>query len=158
MYLVERFWAVATTVLSIVSLTPLQDDIDSQVPLPASLPSSLPSSLQVYPPVEPSDVPIFHPPGAPDNNQFTCNYTSMVGWESCSTPLDRKCWLRRKSDGKQFDINTNYEKEWPKGVTRHYKIDLIDGKWDADGLPFDEAKLFDGRYPGPWIQACWGDR
>lgn len=91
----------------------------------------------------------------------------MVGWEPCSTPYDRSCWLRRTLDGKQLDINTNYEEERPIGITREYEIVLEDSWFAADGLNFTAAKLFrqtfptpddDNRYPGPWIQACWGDR
>lgn len=81
----------------------------------------------------------------------------MGGWEPCSTPTDRKCWLKRTSDGKQFDIFTNYEEEMPIGVTRYYELELEAGSYDADGMDFPFAKLFNDQYPGPWIQACWGD-
>ncbi len=82
----------------------------------------------------------------------------MQGWEDCSHELDRKCWIRNKSDGRQFDINTDYENIWPIGVERYYEIDLADSWYAADGLNFTLAKLFNHRYPGPWIEACWGDR
>ena len=81
----------------------------------------------------------------------------MVGWENCSTPTDRKCWLRRTLDGKQYDINTNYEDDAPIGITRKYSLELEDGSYDADGMEFAAAKLFNKMYPGPWIEACWGD-
>lgn len=81
----------------------------------------------------------------------------MPEWEFCSTPTDRRCWLRRKSDGKQYDINTNYEEDMPIGITRDFNITLQNGSHNADGMNFDAAKLFNNDYPGPWIQACWGD-
>jgi hypothetical protein len=91
----------------------------------------------------------------------------MPDWEMCSTPENRTCWLRErvagKLTGRQFDISTNYEDEKPMGVERKYDIVLEDSSWDADGLNFPEAKLFRrqdrayNEYPGPWIQACWGD-
>ena len=81
----------------------------------------------------------------------------MVGWEPCSTPMDRKCWLKRKSDGKQYDISTNYEDDAPVGILRQYKIDLSNQTYDADGMEFPAAKLFNKMYPGPWLEACWGD-
>jgi hypothetical protein len=108
--------------------------------------------------------PKFRPPGVPDESNFTCTYPEMKGWEFCSTPWDRKCWLKETATGKRFDINTNYEDEMPIGVTRYYNISLEDSSWDADGLMFSSAKLFrredrnGTQYPGPWIQACWGDR
>ena len=139
-------WAVVTSIVSIVSLSPLQDGIEPQIPLSVSLPSSLPKNTQA----KQDDYPIFHPPGTPKNIEFNCTYPAMEGWEDCSSSMDRKCWLRRRSDGKQFDINTDYENEWPIGVTRHYTIDVKDGWWAADGLNFTDAKLFNGEYPGPW--------
>jgi hypothetical protein len=103
--------------------------------------------------------PIFKPPGGRpngDGSDFVCDYSNMTGWVFCSTPEDRSCWL---SDGKGnvFDINTDYESIRPNGTTRYYTLNVTDGFVNADGLPFDEAKLFNHVYPGPWIQACWGD-
>ena len=162
MHIAERFWRVITSVFSIVSLSPVQDRIDTQSPLPLPsdgipIQSQFTSSAGVVSSAQPRKGPVFLPPGFDKEEPFECKYPDMVGWESCSTELDRKCWLRRKSDGKQYDINTNYEVDAPIGIHRRYDIELIDGKYDADGMPFDEAKLFDGKYPGPWIQACWGD-
>lgn len=28
---------------------------------------------------------------------------------------------------------------------------------NADGVPNPDGKVFNNTYPGPWIQACWGD-
>ena len=28
---------------------------------------------------------------------------------------------------------------------------------NADGYNFNDAKLFNNQFPGPWIRACWGD-
>lgn len=156
MYLVERLWAVVTSVLSIVSLSPVQNGIDSQQPLQVL--SELP--LELAPEVTPevtSHEPFFSPPGTV-GDEFKCDYTQhMPEWEFCSTPTDRRCWLRRNSDGKQYDINTNYEEDMPIGITRNYDITLHNGTYDADGMKFEAAKLFNGKYPGPWIEACWGD-
>ena len=60
--------------------------------------------------------PIFYPPNGP--SQIQCDYRGMgKGWRACSTPHDRGCWLRKDGIDK-FDINTDYETRWPKGVTR----------------------------------------
>ena len=154
MYLVERFWGVVTTVFSIVSLTPLQDNFDSQITLSTSLTSSLPVALKK----DYGGTPEFDPPGAPHDPNFKCEYPHMEGWEDCSTSNDRRCWLRNRKTGEQFDITTDYENKWPTGIERHYKIDINDSWWAADGKNFSDAKLFNHTYPGPWIQACWGDR
>jgi len=51
----------------------------------------------------------------------------------------------------------------PIGVTRTYTLVATSSPIVADGLNFPEGKVFDGgtgngpQYPGPWIQACWGD-
>lgn len=165
MRLVERLWASVTSIISIGSLSPLQDGIDPQSPLklPSDSLSAVTSALSseittaVAPVVDVDRGPRFHPPGSPRKDDFKCDYSAMVGWEECSTPTDRECWLRRKSDGKQFDIFTDYENEAPIGVKRYYNLTLQPGKYDADGLEFNAAKLFNGSYPGPWIEACWGD-
>ena len=147
MYLLERVWAMAMSVLNIVSLSPLQHVIDNQSPL--LVPPQVGAHLNTQ------KGPKFNTSGG--DNAFQCNYPTMIGWESCSTPTNRECWLRRTSDGKQYDIHTNYEDEMPLGITRNYTLELTDGSWDADGLNFTAAKLFNNTYPGPWIQACWGD-
>ena len=172
MHLVERFWVAATSVLNLVTLNPHQSHVEPQSPLKIHTPSQVHGPAPIRPPAElvvPSqheDGPIvnlgkgpsFEAPGAPEDEPFPCKYPAMVGWESCSTKTDRRCWLRRKSDGKQYDINTDYENDKPIGVVRQYTIVLEDSWYAADGINFTSAKLFNNSYPGPWIQACWGDR
>ena len=147
MHLFEHVWAMAMSIMNIVSLSPLQHVIDNQSPL--QVPSQVGAHLNT------PKGPKFNAPAA--DNPFQCHYPTMIGWESCSTPTNRECWLRRISDGKQYDIHTNYEDDMPLGITRYYTLELTDGWWDADGLNFTTAKLFNNTYPGPWIQACWGD-
>lgn len=38
-----------------------------------------------------------------------------------------------------------------------YYLEVEDKPLNADGINNPHAKLFNGTYPGPWIQACWGD-
>ncbi len=62
--------------------------------------------------------PIFDPPNKSPDIQFSCNYTAMgPGWVDCSTNEDRSCWLSGPVNGK-YDINTNYEKDYPIGQLR----------------------------------------
>ena len=152
MYLIERLCAVAMSVVNIVSLSPLQKVMDNQKPPLVPSEAGVHWHTEIAPPG-----PIFDAPGAPADHPFQCQYPAMVGWEFCSTPTNRECWLRRTSDGKQYDIHTDYEDDAPLGITRNYALELSDGWWDADGLNFTAAKLFNNTYPGPWIQACWGD-
>ena len=105
--------------------------------------------------------PIFKPPSGKSTgpgSDFVCNYTSMVNWTSCSSDEDRTCWLRNVNTGEEYNLTTDYEKFAPNGTHRFYELNVTDGvSINADGLAFDQAKLFNGQYPGPLIQACWGD-
>ncbi|KAF3020071.1 hypothetical protein E8E14_000861 [Neopestalotiopsis sp. 37M] len=133
MPLFETLRVTVTSFFTLVALSPTSDwPEDFQKPLPIQdSTTNLPPNTEGY--------PRFSPPGAPDDFQY------------------RKCWLRNVEEGKQFDINTDYEMFSPRGIDRHYTIDLADGWYSDNGLNFTEAKLFNRTYPGPWIQACWGD-
>jgi hypothetical protein len=155
MQLMERLWAVVISVVSTFSLSPLLDGRGAQTALQLPLPVS-PVTQTKDNPCAKVDYPCFSPPGAPDD--FFCKYPKLKGWKDCSHELDRRCWIRETKTGRQLDINTDYENIWPDGITRNYNLDLADSWWAADGLNFTEAKLFNNSYPGPWIQACWGDR
>ncbi|GKT46292.1 laccase ARB_05828 [Colletotrichum spaethianum] len=100
--------------------------------------------------------PIFTPPGSNIDN-FVCNYTRMAGFRSCGTPDDRSCWLRNKDTGEEYNISTDYETKMPQGITRRYHINVTDGYINANGLDFYQAKIFNNTWPGPLIEACWGD-
>ena len=67
----------------------------------------------------PEDYPRFPAPHGPDSSKdFICKYKELGDeWESCSTPENRQCWLR-SSTGKTYDINTDYELNYPPGVLR----------------------------------------
>ncbi|KAI4091883.1 MAG: hypothetical protein LQ344_003840 [Seirophora lacunosa] len=64
--------------------------------------------------------------------------------------------------GQQFDISTDYETKVPTGITRKVRFFLYTLVADemnitADGVLMPYGKVFNQQYPGPWIQACWGD-
>ena len=149
MHLNNVFWTSVTYVTNIFTFTSLTGHNDvEQAPLLSS-----PNVVHYQEPT----YPIFKPPGGKPEDNFTCEYPSMIGFWNCSTPENRGCWLT--DNHTTYDINTNYEdvKQTPMGVERNYEFDVTDGWINADGMNFTEAKLFDGTYPGPWIQACWGD-
>lgn len=65
--------------------------------------------------------PVFEPPNSSPDFPFSCNYTTMgPGWVDCSTSKDRSCWLKGPV-GAKYDINTNYEKDYPIGILRRVR-------------------------------------
>ncbi|RSL78709.1 hypothetical protein CEP51_007958 [Fusarium floridanum] len=103
--------------------------------------------------------PIFPAPHGPDTvKNFTCEYPTLgKEWVPCSTENDRRCWLKNNKTGEKYDIYTDYEKKFPRGVLREYHLKVNHMKINGDGVINPEGKVFNQAYPGPWIQACWGD-
>ncbi|KAJ1336154.1 L-ascorbate oxidase [Microdochium nivale] len=154
MRLFERFWATVTYVMSFLTFSPFSQDGILQHPLGGQLHDADYNHPAVFTP----DHPKFRPPGAPESGvKFTCDYRKMKDWYFCSTSTNRGCWLRHP-DGREFNIKSNYEIETPIGIDRHYNLDVTDSWLNPDGVNSTEAKLFNKVYPGPWIEACWGDR
>lgn len=174
MHFLDKIWSSATYVVSILTLSPVRGPVvNDQTPLGQNLnvqhhdvghvEHAVISHEDVHTAAIPG--PIFKPPSgrvSGPGSDFKCDYSRMVGWEYCSDPSDRGCWLRKvggdpKNPNDTFNINSNYEVRKPTGVTRRYRLDLHDDFINQDGMYFDYAKIFNGQYPGPWIQACWGD-
>jgi hypothetical protein len=153
MGLFARLWTGFVQLINITTLSPIYLDAHGQAPL------AVPNALKpAHADIVPVDGPVFTPPGAQPDSEwqgFKCEYPDMVGWEYCGR-ADRTCWLKNPYMG-QFDINTNYEALRPHGIVRNYTLNVTDGTWNTDGQRFNNAKLFNNTYPGPWIQACWGD-
>lgn len=154
MHLIDRFWISITYVLSCLTSSPFIKGLGGleQAPVPGSSPFHHQNS------------PIFKPPGGRltgPGSEFKCEYPELKGWENCSNSTNRACWLRNTVTGAEYNIYTNYEgiglNYTPPGIHRTYVLDITDHWINADGLNFTEAKVFNGSYPGPWIQACWGD-
>lgn len=156
MMLVERFWTVVSCLLNILTFSPFSQqpgDGAQQLPL---------LNHDVDLAAEPG--PIFPPPGRLRrgfNDNFTCDYRSMLGWVDCSTPDDRGCWLKNRLTGRKLDIYSDYElkKFTPRGIVRHYNLTVAKSPLpiNVDGMDFVGGFMFNEHYPGPWIQACWGD-
>lgn len=95
--------------------------------------------------------------GTPKNPQegpgggLNCHYPDMTGWESCHSPTNRSCWL--KKGGEYIDINTDYENPAavPKGKTRYFNLEVSEQPISPDGETMEHGKVFNRRYPGPWI-------
>ena len=164
MHLVERFVATVTYVVAFFSFSSI-DELGNKQQTP------LFDDANVLQPYQPGAGPIFKPPtGRPvdlPGGDLVCNYTLMgPDWVSCSTPENRGCWLRNTRTKEEFNINTDYEDKMPIGVDRYYTLNATDGWIFADGMNFTDAKFFrsssdhdllETKYPGPWVQACWGD-
>ena len=58
----------------------------------------------------------------------------------------------------EFNISTDYEHFAPKGIVRRYELDVSEMVLDPDDFKNIRGKVFNKQYPGPWIQACWGDQ
>lgn len=159
--LLERFWRDVTAFIGWFSLSPASQDDHSQI----ALGSNRHHTTEVSDVTLPQDVtvtrdncrsPIFYPPGG--DGELKCDYSAMgKDWRLCSIAENRECWIRNIKTGEEFNIHTDYERFAPKGVLREYTLEVTDSWYAADGLNFTAAKLFNDVYPGPWLQACWGD-
>lgn len=101
--------------------------------------------------------PVFTPPGS-NVEGFSCHYPVMPDFVPCGSSEDRSCWLRNPKTGEEYNITTDYEDKMPIGIDRYYTLNVTDGWINANGLNFTEAKLYNNTFPGPLIEACWGDR
>lgn len=97
-------------------------------------------------------------PGGTNDEAFKCEYPELKGWEYCGEK-NSSCWLYNPANPEEkYTIGTDYENVMPVGVDRFYTLYVNDGWINADGLNFTYAKLFNNTFPGPLIEACWGDR
>lgn len=174
MHLFERFWTGFTCVMSWLTLSPIDGSRSEQHPLNinqgiedlgriSNAPTAVISAIAPGPTFKP---PTGRKDGLPGDN-FRCEYPKMIGYEPCSSERDRGCWLRSKLDLSEFNIHTDYEKSGPTGVHRYYTLNATEFEINADGQidPFGkvfidaspDAENSNPQFPGPWIQACWGD-
>ncbi|KAF8241757.1 hypothetical protein K440DRAFT_608195 [Wilcoxina mikolae CBS 423.85] len=75
--------------------------------------------------------------------------------EFCNTPANRSCWIH--SPHGNFDLFTDYDERWPQGVTREYWLNVTYAEIAPDGFT-RMGQVVNGTYPGPLIEANWGDR
>ena len=57
----------------------------------------------------------------------------------------------------RLSINTDYEKFWPQGIKREFWLNVSGQTISPDGWLKTEAKVLNNTYPGPLLEACWGD-
>ncbi|KAL8929073.1 MAG: hypothetical protein Q9172_000616 [Xanthocarpia lactea] len=141
-------WVALLELFNAVTLAPSFDHPDSQHILDGGYGTS-----------NDNGGPVFAPPSHAQNPDkvLTCDYSPMGRhWRPCSTPHSRACWLAGPG-GQEFNILTDYETKAPTGITRKYTLTADEMNINADGVPMPYGKVFNKQYPGPWIQACWGD-
>ncbi|KAF8244372.1 hypothetical protein K440DRAFT_558924 [Wilcoxina mikolae CBS 423.85] len=74
----------------------------------------------------------------------------------CNTPTDRRCWLYGPAGWDFFGIETDYEQRWPRGVLREYWLNVTYTTISPDGVE-RIGQVVNGTYPGPLLEANWGD-
>ncbi|CAN8103940.1 unnamed protein product [Discula destructiva] len=134
-----------------------QYDISTQRPLLGSSSDGMQAPIS-SPPGMVSFMPHSATPG------FKCSYPAR--WKPCNTETSRDCWLQDRESPNEFgaysqvDIHTDYEnvEATPRGITREFWLE-VDGDFtiNADGFKKTTGKVFNKQYPGPLIEACWGD-
>ena len=147
MYLTDGFWVYITYVVSYFTLSPF-NGVEKQAPFQTSSDSG---------PLLPPKGPRFSPPSGRLGSEFKCDYSKMIGWTECSNSTNRACWLKNEKTGEEFNISTDYENKAPIGITRTYYLNITDQSINTDGVLSPFVKIFNNTYPGPWIEACWGD-
>lgn len=87
-----------------------------------------------------------------------CVYPALRynGYKPCNN-VSRTCWQRRVKF-KDYDINDDYEVTTPFGITREYWLTVDQADLRPDGQPKINRVALNGTYPGPIIEACWGDK
>ncbi|KAM7201096.1 laccase 2 [Rhypophila sp. PSN 637] len=109
----------------------------------------------------------FAPSGASPGFMCYYPYLSAREWEGCSGPENRSCWLRRRRKGPEHGLHGHGrpghrpggpfdDEHAPVGVRRYYTYNVVSKTIAPNGVP-KQAILFDGQYPGPLLEACWGD-
>ncbi|MCJ1426817.1 hypothetical protein MMC29_004720 [Sticta canariensis] len=72
-----------------------------------------------------------------------------------NSPDSRDCWF----DG--FSVATDFDKKWPTTNNTnnavHYDLEITNTTCSPDGHSARTCLLVNGQYPGPTIQANWGD-
>ncbi|KAF9888532.1 hypothetical protein FE257_008639 [Aspergillus nanangensis] len=149
-------------IITIINFFGLQSPLGPQldVPTPIGGPMGGPGRphLDDFEPwVPPGALP---DPGDPNSEPIKCDYRAMVpfGYQP-SYPKGHDQWIpHQKFQDLDYNITTDYDVRTPNGTTREYHITVNESDAQIwDGRQSNTRALADGKYPGPWIQACWGD-
>lgn len=150
---IKAIWAGIVYFFDALTFSPEKPYLTDNTPIQYSPTSAVRPQATRY--------PIFDPPDDLEDTPFQCvypDYPEKDGWVMCNTNADRGCWLKNHKTGQRFDINTDYENNGPKGVIREYYLELTESTRNPDGFGDVPVQLFNNSFPGPRLQACWGDR
>lgn len=112
MKLLQKSWIALLELFDVLTFSSIAPKIPSQQALQQANSGSPALQLTGIP-----HAPRFKPPSSRDDSIF-CEYPSLGNsWKPCSTPHNRGCWLKKDS-GEEYNINTDYENLYPKGITR----------------------------------------
>ena len=148
MKLFARLCEAFTSLLGLTTISPWQDSLSQQPIGGIHVLEGLPFALS-------PKGPEFSPPNS--SLGFKCRYPSMVGWKHSNDPNKRSSWLHKENSDEVYDIFTDFDKKWPTGIKRTYHLTASQMTINADGYLKTGGQAFNGQYPGPWIEACWGD-
>ena len=112
MKILRDCWAALLELFNVVTLSPTLQQPSSQQALQTDLGLHLPNAAD--------GGPVFPPPSHPQNPDtlLKCDYSPMgKEWVACSTNHSRACWIAGPA-GEEYNIRTNYEEEFPTGITR----------------------------------------
>ncbi|KAK1756383.1 multicopper oxidase-domain-containing protein [Echria macrotheca] len=90
----------------------------------------------------------------------SCRYPALEaqGYRLCNDK-SKSCWLKKPYGyGPEYTVKTDYENLAPTGVVREYWVTVDPTpNLSPDGQKKINGVAFNGTYPGPTIEACWGD-
>ena len=95
----------------------------------------------------------FAPPNA--TGGFECQYPTLTGWQYCGGGNSQECWIT--NNNQTYNITTDYEDLSPPGVVREYWLNVSVNAIAPDGYLKQTGMVFNNTFPGPVLQACWGD-
>jgi hypothetical protein len=96
--------------------------------------------------------------GEPSVAQPSQRASSFALASSASRKFQSKFNTPDRSKWQDYSISTDYTKFTPHtGVTRHYELTVDEATLSPDGIPSPFMQVFNGQFPGPLIEANWGD-
>ncbi|OXV08506.1 hypothetical protein Egran_03731 [Elaphomyces granulatus] len=150
-------WTGILYVFDLVTLSPERSKPLPEAPLPAVPVSSVPTPVSEIPHKFDDGTPVVGVPRR--EGAFQCPYPDMTDFENCHGPGRRGCWLYNPSTKEEYNITSDYDDptKVPRGIVREYWLQISDMPISPDGVTMEHGKVFNRTYPGPWIEACWGD-
>lgn len=144
-----RLESVWTTLVYVIDILTFSSSGNRELVLKTSTELSA-SKIRTY--------PHFQVPKNPQSGEaFTCSYPELTDFTVCHSPTNRSCWLESKDKTFNVDSDSEILEGTPTGIVRRYNLNVSEIELSPDGYLMEHGKVFNGSYPGPWLEACWGD-